>query len=185
MYDSALNFSNLNHAAEHILTQGFSGHPRSYKFFTLGECLKLRVEVRCSNFNCSQPEIVLRRDTLRAIVVPFSISNSQSGIAISHMLRMVELRFWLGISTEYALVFEIKLRDDAAYFDSSEHQQDTEGGFTQECCYLTFYPRKDPVQPEILRTDTWDAPPTFNRYTPIESTAPLRLDEQPTQSLPW
>ena len=45
VYDTVLDFGSLNHGAEHILTQGFSGHPRSYKFFTLGECMNVVVEI--------------------------------------------------------------------------------------------------------------------------------------------
>jgi hypothetical protein len=180
VYDAALNFSHLNHAAEHILTQGFSGHPRSYKLFTLGECQNLEVTVLQPDIDSSSSEIVLRQDTVRALVVPFSVSDSQSGIFISHIMRLVEVHCWLRGNTEYALVFEIKLRDDASYLSSAEYQQDIDGGFTQECCYLTFYPVETPVQPAILRADTWDTYPTFNRYTPVELNVSLQLDDSPT-----
>jgi hypothetical protein len=194
VYDSALNFGDLNHGADHILTQGFSGHPRSYKFFTLGECTNLKVEVWSPEVGCKQPEIVLRDDTVRAVMVPFSL-NHRSKVAVSHMLGILEVRFGLRSNREYALVFEIKLRDDAEYLNSSEYQQDVEGGFTQECCYLTFYPReetlnprekpKEPLKPEILRADAWEAPPyLFNRYTPLIPRDSLILDDQPTQPLP-
>jgi hypothetical protein len=180
VYDAALNFSHLNHASEHIFTQGFSGHPRSYKFFTLGDCQNLKVKVLQPSIDSDSSEIVLRQDTVRALIVPFSVSDSQSGILISHILGGVEVHCWLRGNTEYALVFEIKLRDDASYLSGAEYQQDIEGGFTQECCYLTFYPVETPVQPAILRADTWDTYPTFNRHTPVELNVSLKLDDSPT-----
>lgn len=186
VYDAVLDFSSLNHGAEHILTQGFSGHPRSYKFFTLGECMNLRVEVLSPEIYLSQQEVVLRDDTIRAVKVPFSISNSQEGVMLSVGLGTVESRFRFGSNNEFALVFEIKLRNDPEYLNSSEYREDVDGGFTQECCYLTFYPREEPVQPEVLRMDAWASPPyLFSRYTPLNSTYPLILDDEPTEILSW
>lgn len=185
VYDAVLDFSCLNHAAERILAQGFSGHPRSYKFFTLGECMNLRVEVWKPEISCSQSEIVLRNDTIRAITVPFLISDSSQGVMLSTILGLVETRFQLGADSKFALVFEIKLRNDSEYLNSSQYHEDVDGGFTQECCYLTFYPTEEPVQAEVLRMDAWDSPPyPFSRYTPLNPTYPLTLDDEPTQLPP-
>ncbi|WP_073550631.1 hypothetical protein [Chroogloeocystis siderophila] len=180
VYDGTLDFSSLNHAAEHILTQGFSGHPRSYIFSTLGECRNLAVEIWTPEIYSPHQEIVLRDDTIRAVKVPFSLPYSKKGIVLSNGFE-VELRFWLGSSENYALVFEIKLRNDPKYLNSSQYLEDIDGAFTQECCYLTFYPTEEPVQPEVLRVDAWESPPyEFNHYTQLNPTYPLILDDEPT-----
>jgi hypothetical protein len=101
-------------------------------------------------------------------------------------LGTVETRFRLGSHYEFALVFEIKLRNDPEYLNSSQYREDVDQGFTQECCHLTFYPREEPVQPEVLRMDAWASPPyLFSRYTPLNPTYPLVLDDEPTEVLRW
>lgn len=183
VYDAVLDFDYLNHAAEHRLEQGFSGHPRSYKFFTLGECVNLQIEVwQIEGMYVPPWEITLRDDTIRAVVVPFSISPSQTGggAKISHLMGMAELQVSVP-SDEYALVFEIKLRNDPEYLDSSSYQEDVDAHRTQEYCYLTFCKAGRPVEPRVLRSDAWTAPPyAFNRYTPVDPTCPLVLDDEPT-----
>ncbi|OKH23921.1 hypothetical protein [Chroogloeocystis siderophila] len=185
VYDAVIDPDYLNYAAEHILTQGFSGHPRSYKFFTLGECMNLKLEIWKADTD-SQSAIVLRDDTIRAVKVPFSISDPKEGVMFDDNFGLMKLRSRLDSNTEFALVFEIKLRNDSEYLNSSQYHEDVDGAFTQECCYLTFYPTEKPVQPEVLRIDAWTSPPyEFSRYTPLAPTYPLILDAEPTQSLPW
>ncbi|MEI2578511.1 hypothetical protein [Scytonema sp. PRP1] len=184
-YDALLDFNFLDHASEHRLEQGFSGHPRSQKFFTIGECMSLRVEIWNAEEGYSQSaEVALREDTVRAVIVPFSISPSRSraGIMITNMMRDLELLVRQDAG-EYALVFEIKLRNDPEYLNSSEYQEDVSGGFTQECCYLTFYRarKSESVEPKVLRTDAWTSPPyLFGHYTPLAPAYPLVLDAEPT-----
>ncbi|OKH23922.1 hypothetical protein [Chroogloeocystis siderophila] len=186
VYDAVIDPDYLNYAAEHILTQGFSGHPRSYKFFTLGECMNLKLEIWKAEIYCPHQEIVLRDDTIRAVKVPFSISDSNEGVILFDNFRLVESRFRFGSNTEFALVFEIKLRNDPEYLNSSQYHEDVDSAFTQECCFLTFYPTEEPVQPEVLRLDAWASPPyEFSRYTRLDPTYPLILDDEPTQPLPW
>ncbi len=82
----------------------------------------------------------------------------------------------------YALVVELKLRNDAEYLSSSQYQEDIQGGFTEEYCYLTFYQREKLQEPEILRLDTWLSPPyEFDSYCPLEPTYPLLIEVEPTQ----
>lgn len=148
--------------------------------------MNLRVEIWQPEIYLSQQDIVLRNDTIRAVKVPFSISNPSEGVKLFDNFGLVELRFWLGSNTEFALVFEIKLRNDPEYLNSSQYHEDIDGAFTQECCYLTFYPREEPVQPEVLRMDAWTSPPyLFSRYTPLNPTYPMILDDEPTEILPW
>ncbi|MEB3181100.1 MAG: hypothetical protein VKL59_19000 [Nostocaceae cyanobacterium] len=156
---------------DRTLAQGFSGSPRSYHFSTLGDCRNIRIEVWLAD---KQEEVKLRTDTVRAVMVPFSLS--QAGILIAELSGFVEQRIFLG-SGEYALVFEIKLRNDAEYLNSPRYQENVEDGFTEESCYLSFYPREQPVQPEILRVDTWSYPPCPSQsYCPLNPTYPLLME---------
>lgn len=76
----------------------------------------------------------------------------------------------------YALLFELKLRDDVEYLNSPEYQENVEDGWTEEFCRLTFYPRGNAVQPEILRLDAWSAPPyQIEGYARLNPTYPLLM----------
>lgn len=171
IYDASLSSQDTFHAVtQQTLAQGFSRRPRSYHFSTLGDCMNLRIEVWLAD---QQEEVELRTDAVRAIMVPFSVS--EAGIMIADFMGLVEQLIWL-TQGEYALVFEIKLRNDAEYLNSSRYQENLEGGWTEEWCYLTFYPRVEPVQPEILRVDAWSSPPyPFQSYCPLNPNYPLLM----------
>lgn len=172
VHDASLSMRDTNHAVtKQTLAQGFSGHSRSYYFSTLGDCLGIRIEVWLAD---QQEEVALRPDTVRAMMVPFSVSSS--GVMIADGIGYVEQVIWLRTG-EYALVFEIKLKNDAEYLSSSQYQEDVEGGFSREWCYLTFYPRVKPVQSEILRLDAWSSPPyPLQSYCPLNPTYPLLME---------
>jgi hypothetical protein len=172
IHDASLTIGDTYHAVtQQTLAQGFSGNSRSYKFSTLGDCSNIRIEVWLAE---KQEEVTLRTDTVRAIMVPFSLS--EAGILIADLMGFVEQRIYLS-SGEYALVFEIKLRNDAEYLNSPSYLENVEGGFSDEWCYLSFYPTEQPVQPEILRVDTWLSPPyPFQSYCPLNPTYPLLME---------
>ncbi|HAJ63218.1 MAG TPA: hypothetical protein DCP31_31610 [Cyanobacteria bacterium UBA8543] len=172
IYDASLSSRDTFHTVtQHTLAQGFSRRPGSYNFSTLGDCMNLRIEVWLAD---QQEEVDLRNDTVRAIMVPFSVS--EAGIMIADFMGLVEqlIRLTQG---EYALVFEINVRNDAEYLNSPQYQENVEIGFTQEWCYLTFYSRVEPVQPEILRVDAWSSPPyPFQSYCPLNPNYPLLME---------
>ena len=170
VHDISLSSQKTYHTVtDQTLAQGFSGHPRSYNFSTLGDCLDIRIEVWLAD---QQEEVYLRSDTVRAIIVPFSCTAE---VIIADLMGLVEQRIFL--AGEYALVFEIKLRNDGEYLSSSQYQENVEGGFSHEWCYLTFYPRIETVQPEILRVDAWSSPPyTLASYYPLKPTYPLLIE---------
>jgi hypothetical protein len=174
IYDAVLSFRDTVHDfTDQEFDQGFSHRPGSYNFSVLGDCMGLTTEVRVAD---ELDAVHVRPDTVRAIMVPFSFSNSTSGFGISNLDLVVETIIHVA-AREYALVFEIKLRNDPEYLNSPQYQENVEGGFTEEYCYLTLYPREEPVQPEILRLDTWtSAAPPSQSYAPLNPTYPLLMD---------
>lgn len=118
-------------------------------------------------------EVCLRDDTIRAIKIPFSVSG---WFKIGNCMGATEV----SLSTcpgNYALLFEIKLRNDREYLNSSLYQENIEGGFTEEWCYLTFYPRAEPIQPKILRLDAWSSSPYhLESYSPLKPIYPLLME---------
>ena len=173
IYNANLEDDYVYHlVTDQTVDQGFSGFFESYNFYSLGDCLNLIIEVWLAD---EQEGIVLRSDTVRALMVPFS--SSGSGIKIANCGRSSKHLVQIP-SGQYALVFEIKLRNDNEYLNSEEYQSNVAGGFSQECCYLTFYPRAEPVQPEILRLDAWSAPPySLQGYGQLNPTYPLMMRE--------
>jgi hypothetical protein len=161
----------------HLITnqtmdQGFSGFSESYNFYSLGDCFNLSIEIWLAD---EQESIVLKSDTVRALMVPFS--SSESGIKIANTGRTSEYLVQIP-KGEYALVFEIKLRNDNEYLNSESYRSNVAAGFSEECCYLTFYHREEPVQPELLRLDAWSAPPyDLQGYTRLNPTHPLVMRE--------
>lgn len=153
------------------LAQGFSRRSGSYNFSTLADCMGLTIEVWLAD---ELDEIYLRPDTVRAIMVPFLVSGC--GIMIGNIMQSVEMLVPMTRSS-YALTFEVKLRNDQEYLKSPEYLENVECGFTQEWCYLTFYPRAEPVQPQILRVDAWSCPPyDLQGYCPLKPTYPLLME---------
>ena len=124
---------------------GFAWEAGNVNFDTFGECSHAFIEV------CQADEVSLKLDTLRAILVPFSVV--QSGVLVTSILfpKNEEVRVPIPEGS-YALVFEMKLRDDEAYFNSSWYQYDLITSLRGVWCRLTFIP-KESVEPEILREE--------------------------------
>lgn len=172
VWDAKLDLGETYHEVnEQTLRQGFSSRfGRSLNFSTLGDCMGITIEVWYAD---ESEEVCLRDDTIRAILVPFSVSGS---FKIDDCMGATEV----SLSTRpgnYALLFEIKLRNDREYLKSSRYQEIIEGGFSEEWCYLTFYPRSEPIQPEILRLDAWSSPPYhLESYCPLKPNYPLLME---------
>ena len=127
--------------------QGFAWNPGNFNFRTFmnDEFSSAFIEVWLAD------EISLMPDSVRAILVPFSVGKS--GIVInSDMDEEVPVP-----EGNYALVFEMKLRDDEEYFKSPRYQTDLETSQRSVWCRLTFIP-KESVEPEILREDAGLSP---------------------------
>lgn len=173
----AYNANLENEYAYHLVTdqtinQGFTGFSESYNFYSLGDCFNLGIEIWLAE---EQEDIILRSDTVRAIMVPFS--SNGSGVKIANVGRTCEYIVQIP-KGKYALVFEIKLKNDNEYLSSEQYRSDVAGGFSEECCYLTFYSRAEPVQPELLRLDAWSAPPYhLEGYGRLNPTYPLVMRE--------
>lgn len=174
VWDADLNGEETYHDVnEQTLRQGFSSRlGRSINFSTLGDCRRITIEVWYAD---SSENICPREDSVRAILVPFSV-NGQWKIGDFRGHMEVSLSTYPG---HHALLFEIKLRDDNEYLQSSQYQENVELGFSEERCYLTLYrdERDEPIQPEILRLDAWASPPyDLARYSPLDPTYPLLMD---------
>lgn len=156
---------------DRTLAQGFSARPGSLTFSVFGECHYITIEVYTPE---PLEEISVRPETVRAILLPFSVDGK--GIKIADITGSVEE--WADIKEgNYALLFELKLRDDIEYLNSPQYHENVEDGWTEECCRLTFYPREDAVRPEILRQDAWSDPPYhFHSYSPLNPTYPLLME---------
>jgi len=163
-----------NEVNEQTLRQGFSSRlSRSINFFTLGDCMRMTIEVWYAD---SSENIYLREDTIRAILVPFSVSGWwKIGDFRGHM--EVSLSTHQGHN---ALLFEVKLRNDDEYLKSSQYQHNVDGGFSKEWCCLTLYrrgERDEPIQPEILRLDAWTSPPyELKGYGQLDPIYPLLME---------
>ena len=92
--------------------------------------------------------VSVQDDSVRAILVPFAVGNSGVVFA-SPTVENVRVIVPEG---NYALVFEIKLRNDAEYLNSSRYQEDLETSLQSIWCRFTFIPQEN-VEPEILRAD--------------------------------
>jgi hypothetical protein len=92
----------------------------------------------------------LQDDSVRAILVPFSVGDS--GIVFSSPGGGEDVKV-LVPEGDYALVFEIKLRSDEEYLNSSRYQEDLKTSLQSIWCRFTFIPRENNVEPEILRAD--------------------------------
>ena len=172
VYKANLSQEETYHAVtEQTLAQGFSARPGSLHFSTFGECAWTTIEIWVAELS---DEISIRPKTVRAILLPFSVDRE--GIKIRHQLGLMEGHVYIS-KGNYALLFELQLRDDVEYLNSPQYQQDVEDGWTQEWCRLTFYRRENSVQPEILRVDAWYSPPyPIEGYARLQPTYPLLMD---------
>jgi hypothetical protein len=91
----------------------------------LGNCAWFTIEVWLAE---ELDEVCLSPDTVRAIMVPFSFSSATTGFGIANFLGTIQTLIHID-EREYALVFEIKLRDDPEYLNSPQYQENVEGGF--------------------------------------------------------
>lgn len=124
---------------------GFAWEVGNVNFDTFGDCSHAFIEVWQAD------EVSLRPDTLRAILVPFSVGRS--GVLVTSILSPENEEVRVPIPQgAYALMFEMKLRDDEAYFNSSWYQDDLDTSLRGVWCRLTFIP-KESVEPEILREE--------------------------------
>jgi hypothetical protein len=111
--------------------------------FGVNECFGAHVEV------WEADEISLHPDTIRAIVLPFTITKG--GLVVSGLYGNEQtVPFTPG---NYALVMEMKPRNDDEYLNSQEYQEDMDGGHMKVWCHLTMVPKEEPVQPEILQVE--------------------------------
>lgn len=157
------------HTAESFY-QGFSARPGSFNFSTFGECIGIIIEVWAAKLS---EQISLLPETLRAILLPFSVGKQ--GIKVGNFIEGVEEPVSIP-EGNYALLFELKLRDDVEYLNSPEYQENAGGGWTEEWCRLTFYPKENAVQAEILRLDTEPTLPyPVEGYIPLNPTYPLLM----------
>jgi hypothetical protein len=148
IFDPSLDEERSYHLSELVFTQGFSWRPGSYNLGTFTRCHNLTIEVWLAD---QQEEVHLRDDSLRAILLPFWVPAT--GLMIDDFEMREQHRFAIP-EGEYAMLFELKLRNDQEYLESERYHKHIDSGTTEESCYLTFYPKAEPVQPEILRLDT-------------------------------
>ena len=157
------------HSAESF-EQGFSARPGSFNFSTFGECMGIIIEVWVADL---PDQISVIPETLRAILLPFSVGKH--GIIVGDFIAGVEVPVLIP-EGNYALLFELKLRDDVEYLNSPEYQENAAGGWTEQWCRLTFYPKENAIQPEILRLDTESTLPySVEGYIPLNPTYPLLM----------
>ena len=86
--------------------QGFSARPGSFNFSTFGECMGIIIEVWVAELSA---QISVLPETLRAILLPFSVGKQ--GIKAGNFIEGVEEAVLIS-EGNYALLFELKLRDD-------------------------------------------------------------------------
>lgn len=137
--------------------QGFAWVPGNVNFLMLdGEFHDAFVEI------CLASELILCTDTVRAIQVPFSVDKSCSIVILNDRFnnKIISgegfceksgVRFHMPTG-EYALICELKFRDDEAYLKSEKYINDEQIGLCDMWCRLTFLPQAN-VTPAILRAD--------------------------------
>lgn len=182
VFDADLDIRSVQPKARHqIISQGFSWQAGIINFCTFTPCSTALIEVYlCSKKNHLYPDLddqeilsnpsddpldqyftyfdenivnfyPLKSDTVRAIVLPYNRKSSQ--IKISSNNNTLELLMDLSSSAHYALLFEMRLRNDSFYLNSYQYHQDLALGRKSVSCRLTFIPQDKPIQPEILRAD--------------------------------
>jgi hypothetical protein len=146
--------------------QGFAWSPHDAEFdvdlsFRLREleCIGGLFEVHLAD------QIELAPDSERAILLPFTVGKE--GIYVCDVgSHPTSISIPEG---HYALLFELKERDDPEYLNSAEYQHNLEGNFIEIWCRLTFVPQ-EVVEPAILRVDEYLSP-----------TYPLLMEAEPNQ----
>lgn len=138
--------------------QGFSWRSGSVSFNMLNSCTSSAVEIFLKE------EINLKSDTVRSILVPFSVTSSE-GIAITNTLPVERYEIVLIPAGDYALVFETGFQEQ--YRNDQEYQ----GRFSTllpTWCRFTFVLIKN-IQPEILKQDALLSPvyPLFMDTQPV------------------
>jgi hypothetical protein len=172
IFDASLGNEDAYAVCNLLFTQGFSCRPGSYNLTTFTRCFNLKMEIWLAD---KLEEITLRDDSLRAILLPFWVPAA--GLKIDDDDPQEQHRFVIP-EGEYAMLYELKLRDDQEYLESEEYQKDVDAGMTEESCFLTFYPRKKPVQPEILRLETRSSFPSWVKECAIlNPTYPLSMED--------
>jgi hypothetical protein len=172
IFDASLDYQDTCGMSDLLFTQGFTWRPGSYNLGTFTRCSNLTMEVWLAD---KLEKITLRDDSLRAILLPFWVPAT--GLMIDDFEQRQQHRFAIP-EGEYAMLYQLKLRNDQEYLESEKYQEDVDGGFTEESCYLTFYPRKEPVQPEILRLETISSFPSWLQgYRLLNLTYPLSIED--------
>lgn len=172
IFDANLGYEDTPAVSNLLFTQGFSCRPGSYNLTTFTRCFNLTVEIWLAN---KLEEITLRDDSLRAILLPFWVPAT--GLKIDDDDPQNQHRIAIP-EGEYAMLYELKLRDDQEYLESEEYQDNVDAGLTDESCFLTFYPRKEPVQPEILRLEIMSSFPSWLQgYCLLNPTYPLSMED--------
>jgi hypothetical protein len=144
--------------------QGFAWSPHEVEF-DVGFSLK-QLEAIGGLFEVHlADQIEMTPDSTRAILLPFTVGKQ--GIYVSDAVgNFVDVSIPEG---HYALLFELKPRDDPEYLNSAEYQSYLETRFIQIWCRLTFVPQ-EVVEPAILRVDEYLSP-----------TYPLLMEAEPNQ----
>ncbi len=172
IFDASLNYEDTFGVTDLLFTQGFTWLSGCYNLGTFTRCHNLTIEVWLAD---QQEEITLREDSLRAILLPFWVPPTGLMIDDDHMRKQHRFAIPEG---ECAMLFELKLRNDQEYLESERYQKHINSGTTEESCYLTFYPRSEPVQPEILRLDTWSSIPRWLQDCGVlNPTYPLSIED--------
>jgi hypothetical protein len=134
------------------LSQGFAWSPAEVDFYVdfnknqLEACGGL-FEVYLAN------QIEVASDSTRAVLVPFTVG--ERGINVSDVVgSYVDIPIPKG---HYALLFELKPRDDIEYLNSEQYQCNIEAGFIELFCRLTFVLQESVVS-EVLRSDEYLSP---------------------------
>ena len=121
VFDAEISDKITTYHSAKSFEQGFSARPGSFNFSTFGECMGIIIEVWVAELS-EQTSIL--PETLRAILLPFSVGKQ--GIIIGDFIAGVEEPVLIP-EGNYALLFELKLRDDVEYLNSPEYQENAAG----------------------------------------------------------
>lgn len=140
VYDPSLEMPGNDWQDQHD-AQGFTWRPYSVSFRTIGSDDKCNVEV------WSASEISIQSDTIRAIVVPFSVPQSEM-IAVTNAISYPEHNIQLA-SGNHTLIFEYGFREE--YWEDPKYQE-LYALFVPTWCRLTFI-LDYTTEPQVLRAD--------------------------------
>jgi hypothetical protein len=133
----------FNDLRDQHIAQGFSWRPGSVSFKPLNLSFCLAVEVWLED------KVYLRPDTVRAILVPFSITSSEGVVITDVTAADPGDEVVLIPEGEYALVFETGFREE--YRNNPEYRGE-DIDMLPTWCRFTFVPGEG-VQAAILRVD--------------------------------